>query len=241
MLAVARPLWGFPVNPKAMEDARTALDKLGITGRSKRRDRRPTLDELDRLMTHFGGASMRRGSANMQAVIAVAVYSPRRQDEICRLKWTDLDEEGSLITVRDMKNPDGAAGNDVQCELTPEALAIIRAQPRVSDRIFPYSADTVCAAFTRACAILGISDLRFHDLRHEGISRLFEMGRNIPQVACVSGHRSWSSLQRYAHIRQSGDKFAAWPWLDALTGPAPAQPPQSAGPEIPQGEPVPRL
>jgi hypothetical protein len=41
--------------------------------------------------------------------------------------------------------------------------------------------------------------LHFHDLRHEGISRLFEMGRTIPQAASVSGHRSWASLQRYSH------------------------------------------
>jgi integrase len=55
--------------------------------------------------------------------------------------------------------------------------------------------------------------LHFHDLRHEGISRLFEMGRSIPQVAAVSGHRSWQSLQRYSHIRQTGDKYAGWKWL----------------------------
>ena len=66
------------------------------------------------------------------------------------------------------------------------------------------------AAFTRACKVLGIEDLHFHDLRHEGVSRLFELGKTIPQVACFSGHRSWQSLQRYAHIRESGDKYAEW-------------------------------
>src|SRR5262249_14571275 len=79
-------------------------------------------------------------------------------------------------------------------------------------RIFPYSTDAISAAFTRACKILGIEDLRFHDLRHEGISRLFEMGRTIPQVAAVSGHRSWTSLKRYTHIRQSKDKYDNWKW-----------------------------
>jgi integrase len=54
--------------------------------------------------------------------------------------------------------------------------------------------------------------LHFHDLRHEGISRLFEAGWDIPHVALVSGHRSWSSLQRYAHIRQRDDKYAGWRW-----------------------------
>ncbi|MGA8419323.1 MAG: tyrosine-type recombinase/integrase, partial [Pseudolabrys sp.] len=62
-----------------------------------------------------------------------------------------------------------------------------------------------------------MKDLRFHDLRHEGISRLFEMGRTIPQAAAVSGHRSWTSLKRYTHIRQTGDKYKNWKWLPIVT------------------------
>jgi len=53
-------------------------------------------------------------------------------------------------------------------------------------------------------------------LRHDGVSRLFELGWNIPHVAAVSGHRSWSSLKRYTHLRQAGDKYAGWPWLDRI-------------------------
>jgi integrase len=68
---------------------------------------------------------------------------------------------------------------------------------------------------------LGIEDLRFHDLRHEGVTRLFETGLTIPQVAAVSGHRSWSSLQRYTHIKQTGDKYVDWEWLDRLPQPLP--------------------
>ena len=44
-------------------------------------------------------------------------------------------------------------------------------------------------------------------MRHEGISRRFEMGWNIPNVATVSGHRRWNTLKRYAHIRQTADKY----------------------------------
>ncbi|TIN81271.1 tyrosine-type recombinase/integrase, partial [Mesorhizobium sp.] len=57
----------------------------------------------------------------------------------------------------------------------------------------------------------------FHDLRHEGISRLFELGWNIPHVAAVSGHRSWTNLKRYTHIRQRADKYAGWEWLEIVT------------------------
>jgi integrase len=217
VLAVAKPLWKCPIKMDAMEQAKAALEKMGVIGRSRRRTRRPTLDELDKLMKHFDVVQRRRGTNNMQKVIAFAIFSTRRQDEICRIVWSDLDETGSRVLVRDMKDPDKKEGNDVWCELPPEAMNIIKSMPRVSDQIFPYNADAVSAAFTRACSFLRIPDLRFHDLRHDGISRLFEMGKNIPQAACVSGHRSWSSLQRYTHIRQTGDKYAGWEWLSLVT------------------------
>jgi integrase len=101
----------------------------------------------------------------------------------------------------------------------PEAVRIIKAQPRRDSRIFPYGTDAVGMAFTRACQFLAIEDLHMHDLRHEGTSRLFEMGWNIPHVAAVTGHRSWTSLKRYTHIRQRGDKFAGWKWLDVIDPP----------------------
>jgi integrase len=72
----------------------------------------------------------------------------------------------------------------------------------------PYPTDAIQRG-VHALKVLGIDDLHFHDLRHEGVSRLFEIGRSIPQAASVSGHQSWSSLKRYAHMRQTGDKYAA--------------------------------
>ena len=91
--------------------------------------------------------------------------------------------------------------------------------PKNGDLIFPYSSDAISAAFTRACKLLGIVDLHFHDLRHEGVSRLFEIGTAIPHVAAVSGHRSWTSLKRYTHLRQTGDKYANWKWIEIVTRP----------------------
>jgi integrase len=59
------------------------------------------------------------------------------------------------------------------------------------------------------------SYLHFHDLRH-GVSRLFEMGWDIPCVASVSGHRDWNSLRRYTHLNGRGDPYAGWDWLPRL-------------------------
>lgn len=214
VLGVARAAWGVEVDPTAMRDATAATSHLGLTGKSRNRSRRPTLDELERLMAHFEDRHIRRRTLPMHALVAFAIFSTRRQEEIVRILWADL--EPGRVLVRDMKHPGEKMGNDVWCELVPEAERIIRAAPRTDARIFPYTTDAVSAAFTRACKLLGIEDLHFHDLRHEGVSRLFEMARTVPLAASVSGHRSWSSLQRYTHIKAVGDKFEGWWWLDAI-------------------------
>ena len=214
VFSVARPAWGYPLDTQAMDDARVVLDKLGLIGRSKQRTRRPTLAELDKLMTYYTVAEVKRKDIiPMTRLIPFAIFSTRRQEEITRMEGKDLDKLNLEIIVRDMKNPGEKIGNDVTTMLTPESLQLIELQPATQAIIWPYNAESVSASFTRACAFLGIDDLHFHDLRHEGISRLFELGWNIPRVACVSGHRSWTSLKRYTHLRQSGDKYKDWPWL----------------------------
>ncbi|SPJ29589.1 tyrosine-type recombinase/integrase [Falsiruegeria mediterranea] len=127
--------------------------------------------------------------------------------------------ENSQVFITDMKHPGDEIGNDVWCDLPKHALKIALSMTRNEDMVFPYNSDTISSSFTQACKLLGIEDLRFHDLRHEGVSRLFETGLSIPQVAAVSGPRSWSSLQRYNHIKQTGDKYEGWGWLDRLTAP----------------------
>ena len=158
---------------------------------------------------HFATVRIRRpGSNPMAAIIGFAIFSTRRLEEITRIQWADLDTEASRILVRDMKNPGEKMGNDVWCDLPPEALRVIGTMPRRRDgAIFPFTGDAISASFTRACKLLAIPDLHFHDLRHDGVSRQFELGKTIPQVAAVSGHRSWQSLKRYTHLRQTGDKY----------------------------------
>ena len=215
IFTVARPAWGYPLARQEFEDAVTVLKKLGLIKKGTERDRRPSLVELDQLMDHFGRVRDHRPSSiPMQKIVAFALFSTRRQEEITLLKWEDLD--GDRILVRDMKHPGDKKGNNVYCELPAEALAIIKSMPKQNERIFPYSSDAISAAFTRACQFLGIKDLRFHDLRHEGVSRLFEMGKTIPQATAVSGHRSWTSLKRYTHIRHTGDKYRNWKWLTVV-------------------------
>ena len=215
VFAVARTGWGVPLDRQAMQDAFSVAKRLGLTSKSEKRGRRPTLAEINKLMDHFTVAEQRNpGMVPMTRIIPFAMFSTRRLGEICRIKWSDFDRHGQRVMVRDMKHPGEKAGNDQWVDVPQEAVGFMGG-PQTSGRIFPYTEDAIGANFTRACKLLEIEDLHFHDLRHEGISRLFEMGKTIPQAASVSGHRSWSSLQRYTHLRHSGDKWANWKWLKA--------------------------
>jgi integrase len=217
VLSIGKDAWGYQLDPMAMGGARRVLRKLGYNLKSRERDRRPTLDELGELMKHYRDMQNRRRSIiNMMKVVGFALFSTRRLDEITRIRWDDLDEAGQRVLVRDMKNPGQKIGNDVWCYIPDEAWKILQTMPRAGEDIFPYSPESISTSWAKACKFLEIQDLHFHDLRHEGVSRLFEMDWDIPRVASVSGHRDWNSLRRYTHLRGKGDRYVKWEWYEEI-------------------------
>jgi integrase len=162
---------------------------------------------LDALKEHFRQKARQR--IPMPDIIDFAVVTAMRAGEITRIRWDHLD--GPSILIEDRKHPTEKDGNDQRVPLLPAALQIIERQtsPRTGP-IFPFREHSVGTVFARATEALGIPDLRFHDLRHEGISRLFEAGYSLPEVALFSGHRSWTMLARYTHLnpREVARKFS---------------------------------
>jgi integrase len=200
VLRAAKSVKELPVNPEIVQQARSACRELRLVGKPKKRTRRPTADELTRLREHFKSRD-RRAEIPMLAVMEFAIASARRESEICRLEWRDNDEANRTGLVRDAKHPTGKDGNHRRFKYTPEAWALVEAQPQTTERIFPYDPKSIGTAFTRACRLLGIQDLRFHDLRHEATSRLFERGYQIHEVAQFTLHESWNELKRYTNLR----------------------------------------
>lgn len=201
---------GFAVPIAAMKEAMEHMWEDEILARSEERDRRPTIDELNKILDAV--VENKRQKIPLAKIIVFAIFSCRRLGEICRLRWGDLRIEKKQVLVRDMKHPKKKKGNDVWCDLTDEALAIILSMPREGELIFPFNATSVGTAWRRHRDRLGINDLRFHDLRHEGITRLFEMGKPAAFVAKHSGHKNGGCLFRYEHVEREGDRFADWPW-----------------------------
>ncbi len=185
--------------PDVVGAARPLLKHLGLIGGGGKRERRPTEDEFNavvRWLTEHKGELF-------ADIVRFAVATAMRRGEIERLLWADVNTAKRLVLVRDRKDPRQKSGNDQWVPLLGEAWVVLQRQPRVEgeSRIFPIGASTVSKYFTEACAALGIPDLHFHDLRHDGTSRLFEEGYEIQQVALVTGHRDWRHLKRYTNLR----------------------------------------
>lgn len=202
VLEMARHLWHLDVPLQAATEARSALSKAGMVGKSKRRDRRVTDAELEAVVAQIEKTPR---SFPIRDVLQFCIASGMRISEVTRLQWSDLNEADMTIIVRDRKHPQDKIGNDMTVPLLSatgfDAFAIAKRQPRNGARIFSSNPRTVGNYVTDACAALGIKGMSLHDLRHEAISRLFEAGYSIQEVALVSGHRDWGMLKRYTHVR----------------------------------------
>lgn len=221
MLDHARRIWGMPVTTAAVDEALPTLRAQTLVSKSRRRDRRPTPDELQRILEWL---AVRQSRSNAQIphvdIVRFAIASCMRLGEIGRLRWADIDEARRCVLIRERKDPSNKYTNDQWVPLLGGAWQIVQCQPRTDERIFPYNMESVSAAFERGCLALGIEDLRFHDLRHHGVSNLFEQGLGIQEVAMVSGHKSWNNLKRYTQLKPESlhDKVAM------VASPAPVTP-----------------
>lgn len=206
VLQTASEVWRLHVPVQAALDVRGALKKLGMVKRSNSRGRRVLNSEVAQVIKHLE----RKASALPLAdIVWFCLASAMRISEVCRLQWSDLNETDRTIVIRDRKHPTEKHGNHQTVPLLTvaglDAFEIATRQRPVGQSlpkyIFRANPKTITAYFTDAVRDAEINDLHLHDLRHEAISRLFEAGYRIEQVSVVSGHRDWSMLKRYTHLR----------------------------------------
>ncbi|HUW51544.1 MAG TPA: site-specific integrase [Sulfuricella sp.] len=175
------------------------------------RNRRLEAGEYDRLL-----AEMKRcRSAYMPALFILAVETAARRGELLKLEWRNVNLGTSTATLLDTKN-----GEDRIIPLSSLARQTLLGLPRsITGRVIPLEEHQARSAFEaakqRALHLYGkecndagkipdpgyLNDLRFHDLRHEATTRLFERGFDMMEAASVTGHKTLSMLKRYTHLR----------------------------------------
>ena len=162
-------------------------------GVSSGRDRRLTSTEERRLSRYFQAQN-----PALYAIFHLAIETAMRQGEILSLRWEHIDLQYGVAHLPLTKN-----GSSRDVPLSRRARSLLQGLGvSLSGPVFHYTSSGFKSAWRVARQRLGIADLHFHDLRHEAISRLFELGTlNVMEVAAISGHRSLNMLRRYTHLR----------------------------------------
>ncbi|MPW28241.1 tyrosine-type recombinase/integrase [Agarivorans sp. B2Z047] len=191
----AKAVFNIDVTDTVFKESYYTLYNLNLIGKSEKRSRRPEKKELTKI---------RQGLLRRQEhpaakipfldILDFSILSCMRIGEICKIKWEDVNENNKTVKVRDRKDPRKKSGNHMYVPMLNDAWLILQRQPRASELVFPYNPKSVTAGFQRVRNELGINDLRYHDLRREGASRLFEGGLSIEAVAQVTGHRNLDTL-----------------------------------------------
>lgn len=151
----------------------------------------------------------------LHALVLLAITTGARRGELVSLKWADVDLKDGRATIHDTKN-----GEQRTLPLAGKALEALRQlklqNSARSDYLFP--SPTVVldpeigkpqldapyehfdAHWYAALEAAGISDFRFHDLRHTTASMLAAQGASLLEIADVLGHKTLAMVKRYSHL-----------------------------------------
>ena len=158
------------------------------------RERRLKQGEYERLMTACSETKV----WYLWPMIEIAVETCMRRGEILGLEWKNIDFARSKALLPSTKN-----GRSRWVPLPSNVINLLKTLPQESERVFPITDVAVRQSWDRLRRRARISDLTFHDLRHEAISRLFESGLSIPRIMAISGHQTASQLFRYIQLVDS--------------------------------------
>ena len=187
----SRREWGWDVaNP---------VKQIRMPKPGKPRQRRLDTGEEEALLS----ACQASGAYYLESFVVLAIETGMRFSEIAGVRREHVSMTNGTIYLPDTKN-----GHSRTVPLSSRALGATQALPvSIDGRLFPVKLGSIRTAFLialqKAKTASGgalLHGLRFHDLRHEAVSRLFEKGLNPIEVGMVSGHRTLSMLQRYTHL-----------------------------------------
>lgn len=189
VFTVARKRWRMDVgNP---------VKDIELPSPGKPRKRRLEPGEESKLLAELEKS---RQAAIIVPMVMLAIQTAMRQGELLRLEWKDLRISGDTgtATLHETKN-----GEQRIVPLDATACAILAGMPRPikGGPVFPIAQQALRVTWELACKRAGIVGLRFHDLRHEATSRLFELGLDRIEAASITGHKTLQMLKDYTHLR----------------------------------------
>ena len=185
---VAKVEWGIPLGDNPVKAIRKPKA-------DKARERRLRAGEWDRLLEASGESR----NPFLLPLVQLALTTGMRRGELLNARWSDLNWTASTLHIPLTKN-----GDPRTIPLSGQAKRVLAGLGMAwsnDHRIIPTSAEAAKLGWQRLTKRAGIEGLHFHDLRHEAVSRFFELGLTIPEVALISGHKDPRMLFRYTHLR----------------------------------------
>lgn len=167
-------------------------------GHDKARSRRWSQGEIDAILKATDWAEDKRPTSAREYVpwaVLLAIETAMRLGELTSMTVADFDPENRAVHLERTKN-----GDPRSVPLSTKALKWLTflVEGRAADeKIIPYTSESVGVYFREVRDAVGLSDLRFHDTRHEAATRLSKKLSNVLELSAVTGHRSLASLRRY--------------------------------------------
>ena len=166
------------------------FNSVSLPPKGKARDRRLLSGEFELIKEeaeNYGGY--------INIIFELAIETAMRRGEIISLLWKNINLHKRIAYLPETKN-----GSSRTVPLSSRAIELLGDIEKTSEQVFPIKADSLGQAFRRVTGRAGIEDLRFHDLRHEATSRLFEKGLQLMEVSAITGHKDLAMLKRYTHL-----------------------------------------
>jgi integrase len=156
------------------------------------RHRRLDADEEKKL---FAALAQCRNPFVLKAAI-LAIETGMRRSELLSLRWGDIDMKRATVHLVDTKN-----GHPRWVPLTNTAHELLKGlNGTKGELVLPISASLLTQAWGHALRRASIKDFRWHDLRHEALSRwAHRLNGDVFKLASISGHRTLQMAQRYTH------------------------------------------
>ena len=186
LFEIARKEWG-------MEGLKNPVKSIRLPSPPSGRDRRLQPGELEKLLESV--------SEEMGQVVRFALETAMRRGELAGMTWEMVDLKKRTVTLPETKTKNGQKRI---VPLSSVAVTILKdrlSTRRIDGKVWDIGLDAISQDFAKACQKAEISDLHFHDLRHEATSRLFEKGFDTMEVRTITGHKTLQMLARYTHLR----------------------------------------
>lgn len=191
LFEMVRKEWG-------MEGVANPLKNIRKPSGSRERDRRLNTGEYERI----AAALSETANPCAREAFDLAIETSLRQGMLVQLQWEWVNLDRQTISIPVSFRRHGNKGVPAVLPLSTRAVAVLKSLPPANaGPIFPTTANALRCIWKRAIKGLGIQDLRWHDLRHEAASRLFEKGLHPLEVASITGHKSLTMLRRYTHLQ----------------------------------------